>query len=222
MRIEARDKSIAILLPAAGRGTRMGSPNSKEVLVNPQYNIPYIQFAIESVSDLDCQIMIITRKEKSALVDWANSYQKLNSKSNVKLFFIDRSDEWPDSILKAKPVWLEKNIVLLPDTDWQPQKQVLKIADRLSEFDAVYGVFSTEKLNWGFVRITNEGFELVEKPKQSTPEFMAWGQIGFKREVGEKIFSAHLESTIDHQIKAISVRSSLLYLDSFFDRTRGE
>ncbi len=222
MRIEASTNSLTVLLPAAGLGTRMGNPNAKEIMINPRYEIPYIQFAIESVSDIPCRIMIVTRTEKTQLVDWVGLYKNKNPSINLELFFIQKTTEWPDSLMQAKSVWSKKNIVLLPDTDWKPRNQIRKLWEQLSVTEAVYSVFSTNQNSWGFVKINETDFELVEKPNQTLDGFKAWGHIGFQDSIGMSLLTAHLKSTFDHEIKKLDFQASILDLDEFYDRTRGE
>ncbi len=222
MRIEASTNSLTVILPAAGLGTRMGSPNAKEIMINPRYEIPYIQFAIESVSDILCRIIVVTRAEKTQLVDWVTLYKTKNPSLNMELFFIQKTTEWPDTVLQAKPVWSKYNIVLLPDTDWKPKNQIRQVWEQLSVTEAVYSVFSTNQTKWGFVKINTTDFELVEKPSQIFSGFKAWGHIGFRDSIGSSLLTAHLKSTFDHEVKKLDFQASTLDLEEFFDRTRGE
>lgn len=214
--------SVTVLLPAAGWGQRMGSPNSKEILINPEYNIAYIQFAIESVTELLCPIIIITRKEKTQLTEWIRDYKIKNPLVDLQIFFITDSSEWPDSLLQTSDLWSEYNLVLLPDTDWKPKNQVHAILNHLQHADVVYSIFPTEKLNWGFVKRMDNEFELVEKPKQLVSGFSAWGHIGFRQSAGQDILKAHLQSTMDHEVKRLPLRIKVEPLQAFQDRTRGE
>lgn len=215
-------KSTTILLPAAGWGSRMGYPNAKEILLNPQTGQPFIQYALESVLGLDVHCVVITRSEKKDLLAWLTVYKKENPSVSIEPYFVTSTEEWPDTLLKTKSIWTDFNIVLLPDTDWKPKTMSLQLQQQLATSHAVYGVFNTTKKNWGFVKAESERLSIVEKPLNIPAGFQAWGLFGFRKEAGEEILQAHLQSTKDHEIKDISVATAIVRLEEFNDRTRGE
>lgn len=199
----------------------MGSPEAKELLVNPYTGKPFIEFSFSQARRLEASIVLIIREEKKALKSWAVDYCKQNFLS-LEILEISPTSEWPETVLKSAPLWGDKNILLLPDTDWKPFSLLKVISEkiRIPSMDAVYGVFKTGKLNWGFVK-TNNGLSVCEKPIHFLQDYEAWGIIAFTKESGNALFKAHLESTFDHLVKNLNLKAEKIDILEFNDRTRG-
>ena len=87
-----------IIIPAAGFGTRVGSPEAKEMLIL-QDQQPLIDFAIQLAKENQAVAHVITRKEKKSLI------AHLQNQTAVNIQLIEPSKEWPDTILKSKDFW---------------------------------------------------------------------------------------------------------------------
>lgn len=211
-----------MVLPAAGFGTRMGKPVAKEMLINPATGKRFIDFSLEQARCLDAKVILITRKEKVHLIEYVIAFAQTHH-LELRVLEVEPTAEWPETVLHSESEWTEKNILLLPDTDWKPEGFLtdLLTSTEIENTDVVYGVFATEKLNWGFVNVV-DGVILCEKPLQRDPLFKAWGIIIFTKAVGNALFKAHLESTFDHQLKSLSFRGKMIPMLDFNDRTRGE
>jgi hypothetical protein len=212
---------LNVIIPAAGYGTRMGSPEAKELLINPYTGKPFIEFSFSQARMLDAPIVLIIREEKKALKNWAIDYCRQNFLS-LEILEISPTSEWPETVLRSESLWGDKNILLLPDTDWKPAPLLKDISEkiRIPSMEVVYGVFKTRKLNWGFVN-TNNGLSLCEKPIHFLQDYEAWGIIAFTKDAGNALFKAHLESTFDHRIKTLNLKAQKIDILEFNDRTRG-
>lgn len=199
----------------------MGSPEAKELLINPYTGKPFIEFSFSQARMIEASVVLIIRKEKKVLKNWAIDYCRLNFLS-LEILEISPTSEWPETVLKSETLWGDKNILLLPDTDWKPYPLIKEISEkiRVPSMDVVYGVFKSTKLNWGFVKI-NSGLSLCEKPIHFLKDFEAWGLIAFTKPVGNALFRAHLESTFDHLVKNLNLKAEKVDLLEFNDRTRG-
>ena len=204
-----------IIIPAAGFGTRVGSPEAKEMLILKDQK-PLIDFSLEIADQNHAVAHVVTRKEKKSLINY------LADKQSVQVQIIEPSREWPDTILKSKSFWGKYNILILPDTRFAPIHIVSELIQNLQEVDITVGYFTPDNFEtWGAFDINSPFYRLIEKPKNiSTINLKAWGVIGFRKEIGEELFRLILESTLDHQIKMTSFSFKAIPLDSFEDLTR--
>lgn len=205
-----------IIVPAAGYGTRVGMPMSKELFTNAE-GLYLIDKAIKIGEVHQIPVHIITRKEKINLIEYLKQF------SHVTTQIINPSREWPDTILQSKPFWSKKNLLILPDTTWSPMNIEIELLNDLSEFDLSIGAFKENNLRtWGAFDTLTSSYTLIEKPvDQNLESFLAWGLIAFKNEIGSDLFNLILESTIDHQLKKTHFNFNYRILDSFIDLTRG-
>lgn len=209
-----------VIIPAAGFGRRVGSPESKEMLVDPETGKPLIDRALQVAKNLGALALVVTRDEKKSLLVEIENRKKQGEL--VESLCVQPTQEWPDTILRSASLWLEKNILILPDTTWEPLFAVEELRHRLNFFSASYGIFdAADDLAFGFVSSENEKLQICEKPKNKLGKnFRAWGLMAFRKDVGEEILQAHLSSTFDHEIKICAVNTNLIGLQRFADLTR--
>lgn len=204
-----------IIIPAAGYGTRVGSPEAKEMLTLNGTQ-PLIEFSLEIAKLNHATAHVITRKEKKSLIS------HLQNKDNVNVQIIEPSKEWPDTILQSQPFWDDFNLLILPDTRFAPINRATELLDGLKNYDLTVGYFNPDALGtWGAFDIQSSTYRLIEKPNyQDTKNLKAWGIIGFRKNIGKDLFKLILESTIDHQFKMTSLSYKAIPLDYFEDLTR--
>lgn len=207
-----------VILPCAGFGQRMGMKNneSKEMLKDLYNdNKPLIDWHLDKLKDY--QTVVVTREEKTDLIDY------LAEKQIFTLLLNDVSKEWPNSVLYSKVSWEENNILVLPDTRFEPTDIVSRIDQELQNgFDLVFAVHKVEDCSkWGKVFLdpySNKPLYTQEKPELAFKlDGLAWGLIGFKKPVGESLFQAYLDKTIFNLTK---LKVKIIYLNSFKDITR--
>lgn len=237
--------NLKIIIPAAGYGTRMGSVSAKELFPHPRSGIPFLLEAIQKHQALRAPFHIISRKDKVELNEFILALQKAStlhresilrqdfspSKDSIdvpiELQCIEPSKEWPDTILQSKPFWAEWNLLVLPDADYGPLvtlKQFEEFQNLNPPHSALFFTFHVEDSStWGMVRCATDFFEVVEKPQFNSNlnvKDNAWGLILFNRKIGEELFSALLESNVDHLWKRIEGKAYEISLDYFEDLTR--
>lgn len=205
---------IKIIIPAAGFGTRVGSPLSKELILHE--NEPMIDHAIRIAKSLHARALIITRKEKTNLIEHLKQFD------HVDVQIIEPSKEWPHTILQSEPHWAENNLLILPDTRWSPEYVYLKMLESLNHHKLSVGYFSPEALNtWGCFKLHSYYYTLCEKPQdQLELDYKAWGLLAFHKDIGNELFNLILESTFDHQIKPTHFTYEAFELLNFVDLTR--
>ncbi len=208
---------MLIVIPAAGFGTRMNVPTnkSKEMLGDPYNdNKPLIQWTLDLVKDYSK--VVITREEKTDLIDYLAEQQIFT------LLINDTTKEVPNTILYSKEHWEEKNILVFSDTRFTPSI-IEQIDKELETYDLVFPVFPVEDVRlWGKVLLdpfTQRPLATVEKEEiKFKLEGLAWGLIGFKKSIGEKLFQAYLNKEYFTFPKNWKVK--VLKLESFKDITR--
>lgn len=218
----SKSRVLSVVIPAAGFGTRMGLPLAKEMLVNPATGRKFINLSLQQAKVLGAKVILITRKEKKELVDYVSLFCE-EQHLLLEVIQIEPTREWPETVLMSQHCWSEKNLLILPDTDWNPSDFLQDLIQDWEQntSDVIYGVFESNKSNWGYVK-AGEGLWICEKPAHPIEGFAAWGFIGFKKEVGSKLFREHLSSTFDHQVKFLRISARTKKMAAFFDRTRGE
>lgn len=218
----SKSRVLSVVIPAAGFGSRMGNPVAKEMLTNPGTGLKFVNLSLQQAKNMGAKIILITRKEKKELIDYVTAFCEEHHLL-LEVLQIEPTSEWPETVLMSQHCWTERNLLLLPDTDWQPTDFVTQLLQdwNQSPSEVCYGVFDSLKSNWGYVKVA-EGLWICEKPQKPLEGFMAWGMIGFKKEIGAKLFREHLTSTFDHQVKFLKISAQVKKMDAFFDRTRGE
>lgn len=183
---------------------------------------PLIDFALAQALNRDWPVHIITREEKRPLIQHLKTWQARGLE--ISWQFVSATREWPETLLLAKSFWRERNLVVLPDTRYLP----LDIWDQMQsqsevESDVTYAVMESEDLkvasSWGVLRF--QPFSLCEKPQEILPpSYLFWGLMLFRKHVGQALLEAHLESTFDHQWKALQIKADQVRLIDFADLTR--
>jgi hypothetical protein len=200
--------SPCALIPAAGFGTRMGTPPAKELLPHPYFkNKNFLEICLESCQKLSVSPLVISRKDKTELNDFL-------SKNKIPYILINHSLDWQDSILQSISLWQEENLVLLPDTYYNPLSQVQMTVMKLKEVSLSFTYFKvSDSKNWGGIKFDSNEVLIVEK---KTGFNYAWGHLGFKKEIGSKLFKSLLQ---DKEFK-FHGRFSAQLIDTFIDLTR--
>lgn len=212
-------KNTTVIIPAAGFGRRvqpLRDDQAKELFNHPNKNLPLIQVAIERCNKIGFKPHIITRKNKSELIGWLQK-----SYPDISLQLIDSSKEWADTVLQSESYWSEKNLILLPDTDFEPENVLTEMNKNLDFSEFVFGTFSSINLStWGVVQQVEAKTEIIEKPTHWRKSAKPWGIIGFKKLNGNALFSAVLKSHVTKDWQSLFGHSSFIELASFQDFTR--
>lgn len=206
---------LKVLIPAAGFGRRVGSPEAKEMLPDPQGQ-PLIAAALDLALGRGWDVVVATRAEKKSLVQYLEN-------RGVEILLLEPTQEWPQTVLKTKSVWREWNLLLLPDCRFQPEVILDEIwaQAQKSKARAYAGVFKVDSgRKWGCLRQNREGrWSIAEKPLEQKPE-LAWGIWLFHKDVGEELFQRCFDSQVDHSWQSLSFDLQTVELESFKDLTR--
>lgn len=213
------DNDLGTLIPAAGFGTRVGQPAAKELLPGPD-GLPMIEYSLELSWQLGATPVVITRKQKTTLIDYLKEHQKFQNCG--RLVLIENSKEWPESLLLAESEWAEKNLLLLPDVTWQPENILHELVAALQDVDLAVATHKVKDPSlWGVVE--QQGDTIVFKEKVSADSAaLAWGILAFRKSVGRKVFESQLQSTLLRQpVRCSNISAAEFPLTEFEDITRG-
>lgn len=212
-----------VLIPASGFGKRAGSPESKEMMLNPRTGEPLIASSLKLAKARGWPVAVLTRGEKRSLIDYLSSHWK------VDVVMTGNTREWPETLARSREFWNEVNLVLLPDTEFEPTGAIdtlhWSLTHKTEAVPIAFGVFDvSDSKSWGMVMTSPEGensvTEICEKPLKKKSGAKAWGLFGFHRDVGAELFQALLESSFDHEWKSVPAKSKTVSLSSFRDLTR--
>ncbi|MEQ1879036.1 MAG: hypothetical protein ABL958_20520, partial [Bdellovibrionia bacterium] len=159
---------------------------------------------------------VLARAEKRGLLEY------LGAQAGVDVLVIPPTREWPETLLRSQDRWAEHNLVLLPDTEFEPGRTEETVVWNLSRgFSLVFATFEvSDPKTWGMVITGAEQTLIAEKPATKRDGFQAWGMIGFQKNAGHQLFTSLLESCFDHDWKSLPFNSKTVELTSFRDLTR--
>lgn len=202
---------MRVIIPCAGYGTRMGMEpdKSKELLIDPSRNKPLIDYSLELCKGHGYDPFVITRREKTDLIDYLDE-------NSVEYMFSTGNGEWMDSVLQTESYWGEHNLLVFPDTKFSTIEVI-----REMEMDMKIGSLASIALHkvkepnkWCIV----DNYWLMEKPMinpHSPQTYWAFGLIMFHKSYGIKLFHSLSE---DKYLRLEN--TSFKYLDIFVDLTR--
>ena len=217
-----------VIVPAAGFGRRVGSPESKEMLLREDGSY-LIDFALDWARENECRCLVLTRKEKKNLIDYLNAKSK---QQDLQISIVSETRDWPETLLLSAPYWQKWNLVFLPDMSFEPRsalkdgltlfKQNQSQVENEPDLIVWSHEISEARSSWGY--ILSEGphkLHLAEKPKQDR-RGRAWGLYAFQSTIGLDLLRAQAASNRDHEWKMLALKCKEVFLESFRDLTRGQ
>ncbi len=195
------------IIPCAGFGTRMNmKPNeSKEMLLDSdgQHLIDHI---LMLCNIYNLKPLIITRAEKIDLIEYCD-------KRGIETLIISPFGEWPDTILASESKWHTNNILILPDTRFEPTSIIAQLEqDLLNGARASIALHTiTDATKWCVI----QNYDIIEKPDLSLSS-MAMGLIAFNKHEGYRLFKTISKRNNPYHL----MDASFQYLTSFKDITR--
>ncbi len=226
------------LIPAAGKGTRLGLPFPKELfpVIGPKGPVPAIRFALELLRDSGVShTCIVISPAKAQLLSYLGDGAMLDS----HLSYVIQGDREADSastspglahalhsayqLTKGKTVcFAMADTIIVPGDMFRPMATMLREHD----CDIVFGLFEVEDpTKFGMVDISSDGTvrRVDDKPKQ-TDLTLAWGCLCWSPRFTEHLrtcirtgvadFASVLNTAIEGGLKAMGHHSEgALYFD---------
>ena len=196
------------IMPCCGYGTRMNmQPTESKELLLDETGKPIMEYCLTICKDNDLLPLVVTRPDKKDLIE----YCRVN---DVETLIIEPKGEWADTVLASNGLWHDDNILLLPDTRFEPISSIqLILANLEANAKTVWALHSVKDgSNWGILDYND--LTIKEKPK-GIDRAIAWGIIGWKKDEGMKLFTDMSEKK-----QYVLDQASWVHLDSFKDITR--
>jgi len=172
------------IIPAAGKGTRLNLPFSKELFPLPAGNnktiTPVINYLLYSMSSAGIKrVFTIISKEKKDLLQYLGSGSDFNFQ--ISYLLQDRARGMPEAISLVTN-WINRDTIVafgMPDTIFFPTDAMRIILNELisSQADLILGLFPTETPNYFGVVDFDEYYrpiDFIDKPTHTEFRFV-WG-----------------------------------------------
>jgi NDP-sugar pyrophosphorylase family protein len=221
-------KKITVIIPCAGKGTRLGLPFSKE-LFSIERNKCLIDYTFDlftSYKREEVHFVVTINETKTDIIKYLSKYKH---KFNISFTFLNpHESELPGSIWSAKHLFGEYNLVLLPDTIIQLKHgaDIIDIVHKNLELTYLSFFYKNEtsheilKGGGALHVINNEVRDYEDKPQTNISRFNAhWCGLAFKQEAFDTFFNTFkcfyesgcnlpcIAETIIYKAKAIEVDS---------------
>ena len=212
---------LNVILPCAGKGTRLGLPYSKEIhKVSSDYAL--IDFSLNLClknKKYVNEIVFVTEPHKKDLIKYLDKWKK-NFKIRI-CYFNKKYSEWAGSILSAEKKFYKKNLVLLPDTIIDdPKNQIFKKTLDILELNDVSFAIKKEKKakflkNLGAIRSKGTNvLSFCDKPSKNLKSYNAfWCSFGFTKYSGKLLLEMMMRSI---NREKVSLNEELLKAQCFY------
>ena len=199
-------KKLTVILPAAGKGTRLNLPYPKEILrVDKEKALIDNSFDFfNGLSREKVEFIVVINEEKTEIIKYLSKYK---SQYNISFTYQNPNEhEYTGAIKSAKHLFGENNLVLLPDT-------LLTLANGVNLMDEVH--YHLEEFGFAFLfkpeadeqmLITKGCLQLddglrvsdyEDKPSKNLDRFTGyWCAFAFKREVFDECILFMEQSTL--------------------------
>jgi len=197
------DTHLTVILPAAGSGTRLSLPYSKEVLFTQEKALIDYSFDLfNNVKIDDITFVVVINENKTDIVKHLSKYK---DKFNISFIFQNPNmKEYTGAVKSAKFLIGNNNLVLLPDSVVLPYNNFLHraIIEDLSRNN--FGFLYKQETNTeilktkGCIKIENKSITMYEdKPTSNLSSFSAfWGGFYFKKCVFDNVLEYMHKSTL--------------------------
>jgi NDP-sugar pyrophosphorylase family protein len=225
---EHRGAKLNVILPCAGKGTRLGLPYPKEmhlVAANTALIDLTFRHLDEHRGDID-SVTVVLAPEKGSLVSYL---EKWSGHFHLRyVYFNDDYHEWAGSILSSAPEFTDKNVVFLPDSllESRPEQPVVPaFRALLEEADAAFAYLPESRpevlRNLGALRVQDGHVEaFCDKPDNGFDAYNAfWCAFGFRGPAGRPLLEAMTRSIQRRPIDVAELgqRVRAFAVDGYFD-----
>ena len=211
---------LTVILPAAGKGTRLNLPYPKEIL-KVDKSQALIDFTFDLFKGYDrnsVEFVVIINEHKTELFQYLAKYKE---KYNISFTFQDPSKpEYTGAIKSAKHLFGKYNVVLLPDTILKLKNNsdiyssVIKALDS-SGFSFFYKLEKNHEMlsTKGALYIEGQNVKLYEdKPVKNFDKFNAyWTSFAFKKHSFDSSINFMEKSTLKKYVNADDIKKTPIY-----------
>jgi NDP-sugar pyrophosphorylase family protein len=199
-------RKLTVILPAAGKGSRLNLPYPKEIL-----RVDKDKALIDNSFDLfkglgrdDVEFIVVINEEKTEIIKYLSKYKH---KFNISFTYQNPDEiEYTGAIKSAKHLFGENNIVLLPDTvltlpaGFNLAHEVLEhLEDK--RFAFLFKSETNEKMlnTKGCLQLDSDKkvLDYEDKPTQNMSRFNGyWCAFAFKKDIFDECIKFMEQSTL--------------------------
>lgn len=212
---------LKVILPAAGKGSRLNLPYPKEVMKLSHKNA-LIDYSIDLFADYgrkDVEFVVVINEHKTDLVKYLSKYK---DRYNFSFVFQNPNEkEYTGAIKSAAHLFGEHNLVLLPDTimKLEPGVDLFELTiDCLTEtgFTFLYKQENNSEIlkTKGALKVdeNNRVLDYSDKPEYNLEQYNAfWCAFGFRRRVFQSCISFMEKSTLRQKVTVDEIQNTPLY-----------
>jgi NDP-sugar pyrophosphorylase family protein len=212
---------LTVILPAAGKGTRLNLPYPKEILrLNKEKALIDSSFDLfDGLPRDQVEFVVIINEEKTEIIKYLAKYK---SRYNVSFTYQNPDEiEYTGAIKSAKHLFGENNIVLLPDTLLTLPTGVCltqTIQHNLEEFEFAF-LFKRETheqmlTTKGCVQLDKNMRVLAyeDKPSDEISKFNGyWCSFAFKKEAFDKCIAFMEQSTLKRRQPELLIEQTPIF-----------
>lgn len=214
-------KKLTVILPAAGKGTRLNLPYPKEILrLNKEQALIDHSFDLFNGLPRDqIEFVVIINENKIEIVKYLAKYK---SKYNVSFTYQNPDElEYTGAIKSARHLFGENNIVLLPDTvltlaTGVSLAQIVQQQLEIYSFAFLFKSETDERMlrTKGCLRL-DENLEVLsyeDKPSHNLSRFDGyWCSFAFKRRAFDKSIAFMEQSTLNTEKASLQIENTPIF-----------
>ena len=213
---------LTVIIPAAGQGSRLGLPYSKEILrISEGQSL--IDFSFDFFKDYgrkDVEFVLVISENKLDVINYLSKYK---DRFNISFTYQNPNEqEYTGAIKSAKHLFGEHNVVLLPDT-------LMKLSQGVDLFSAVetsltetgFTFFYKKENNPAMLKTKgalhvaeNSIIEIYEdKPEEKFERFNAfWCSFAFRKRAFDQSMAFMEKSTLRQRVTVDEIKNTPLHL----------
>jgi NDP-sugar pyrophosphorylase family protein len=213
---------LTVVMPAAGKGTRLNLPYPKEILRldKEQALIDYSFDFFRDYGRRDVEFVIVINEDKTEIMKYLSKYK---DKFNISFTFQNPNEqEYTGAIKSAKHLFGEHNVVLLPDT-------IMSLRPGVDLVDAVQSSVTETGFTFFYKREHDEKMlrtkgalsidisgvvqAYEDKPEEGVERFNAfWCSFAFRRRAFDSAISFMEKSTLRQRVLPAEIEKTPIYL----------
>lgn len=225
--------NLTVIIPAAGLGSRLGLPYSKEIMRIYETQ-SLIDFSFDFFKDYgrrDVEFVVVINENKTDIVKYLSKYK---NRFNISFTFQNPNElEYTGAIKSARHLFGERNVVLLPDT-------ILTFKQDVDLFQEVNKCLTETGFTFFYKRENNPEMLMTkgslyvndksiieiyeDKPETKIEKFNSfWCSFAFRKRAFDQSIAFMEKSTLKQRVAPDEIKSTPLYLskgievDSYID-----
>lgn len=212
---------LTVILPAAGKGTRLNLPYPKEILRldKEQALIDYCFDFFRDYGRKDVQFVVVINEEKTGIVEYLAKYKE---RFNISFTYQNPYEfEYTGAIKSAKHMFGEHNVILLPDTIMKlPPNTDLVVAIENSLVETGFAFFYKRESNEdmlrtkGCIAVNEKGLvtSYEDKPERNLDRFNAfWCSFAFRKRAFDSAIAFMEKSTLRQRVGVDEIKETPIF-----------